>query len=97
MSEDTKVRVRSDVEDMYLKSLDRHLGNIVQQLHELADDVARHRTDLGRVPAPGLPMYAGVVGRVQHQVLWGLANLSLDGLAEIAANADVARLTEGKE
>jgi hypothetical protein len=57
----------------------------------LADEVERESKTFDRVGQPGRPSYADVARNVQHAVLWGLANLSLDGLTDAAQDADQAR------
>lgn len=64
---------------------------IATRLHELADEVSRLHADIERVPAAGRPNFALVACDVQHEVLWRVANLSLDVLTRLAADADEAR------
>lgn len=79
------------VERMTTAMIQRRLTDITRRLRDMADEVERAQSRLNRVPAPGVPTYATVVSNVQHSVLWGLANLSIDGLTTLAAEADVAR------
>lgn len=78
-------------ESLNVRMLQDQLDVIAGGLHNLSDAVVQIREQLVRVPALGAPNYATVVADVQHRVLWKLANLNLDGLTALAAEADVAR------
>lgn len=68
----------------------RDIDEIVSRLHRLADEVAAN--SLVREPGVmGTPPYTDAAQRVVHTVMWGVANLSLDGLITSAAAADKAR------
>lgn len=79
------------VTEMNVAKLDRRLDAIAEQLNRMAAEVRQHRARLTKVPAPGLTDYAGIAAEVQHVVLWGLANLAVDGLTRPAAEADASR------
>lgn len=84
----------SSLTDHNRKHLADRIGEIANQLRDLASNVDRYALDIEAVPTPGRSSYASIVSNVQHDVLWGLANLHLDNLARTAAEADVARTTE---
>lgn len=72
----------------------RRIRSAATRLRSLADDLDRHAKDAEMVGQPQRPSsYAQVASTVQHDVLWGLANMSLDGLTTDAGDADIARAT----
>lgn len=80
--------------EMNVAALRRRMQAVSRRLEDLSVSV-RHRIDsLDRVPSPGVPNYATVAATVQREVLWGLANLSIDALTSPAADADVAKARE---
>jgi hypothetical protein len=64
-----------------------------ERLRDLADQLDRYASDVYSVPTPGRPNYVTIAVSVQHDVLWGLANLNLDNLTTRAAEADALRPT----
>lgn len=74
-------------------------ASIAAGLRRLADDVERQarevRDRIANGPAADQSPHSYAASRVQHEVLWGLANLDLPGLTKAAAEADAAAaLTE---
>lgn len=80
------------VEKSYANVIARQLGTIAGRLRDLADSAEREARDLTKVPGPGRATYASVVSRVQHEILWGLANLNLSSLTDNAQQADEYRI-----
>lgn len=80
MNDRTLISIHADM-------LRSRMEKISARLRDMADAVDRHAADIDRVPTPGRASYGSVVASVQHEVLWGVANLSLDGLTSAAADA----------
>lgn len=64
---------------------------IASRLRGMAEEIDRHANDIKLIGTPGHPMYGSIASRVQHALLWGLANLSADALTTDASEADIAR------
>lgn len=86
--------------ETYAQQIGRRLDNVAAKLRDLADRTERAAQQARNVPnhtpPQALPTYGnatftGVVGDVQHTILWGLANLQLSELTRDAAEADLAR------
>lgn len=72
----------------------RRIRSAANRLRSLADDLERHAKDAETVGQPQRPSsYAQVASTVQHDLLWGMANMGLDGLTTDAWDADAARIT----
>jgi hypothetical protein len=80
------------IEKSYAGRLASRLNAIAGRLRELAEWVEREATRLDAVPAPGRATYASVIGQVQHELIWGFANLSLADLTGDAQQADEYRI-----
>jgi hypothetical protein len=86
----------SDLRDLAMKAVadadpDRPGGRRLQAVKILRDGDGKRRQLRDYIAA--VDCYAMVARNVQHAVLWGLANLSLDGLTDAAYDADQARTT----
>jgi hypothetical protein len=91
MSDETKPPLPT-AEEYGRDELIRYIHRLAADLRGLAHTVELSALSVARVGAPGIPSYARVAARVQHDVLWGLANLSLDRLTAAAYDADAGRL-----
>jgi hypothetical protein len=80
-------------EEVAADQLRGRIEKVAARLRDLADEVERESRTFDRIGQRGRPSYAMVARNVQHAVLWGLANLSLDGLTDAAYDADQARTT----
>jgi hypothetical protein len=78
-----------NTESMHREQLKRRMRLVATSLHHLA--VAADRAVADVVEVNDGDAYARIVGDLQHEVLWGLANLNLDSLVGSACGADVAR------
>jgi hypothetical protein len=78
-------------EEFATDQLRGRIEKVAARLRDLAVEVDRESRTFDRVGQPGRPSYATVARNVQHAVLRGLANLSLDGLTDAAHDADQAR------
>lgn len=78
-------------EELATARLRRNIVAMAERLRKLADEVERETGAFDRVGSQGRPDYASVAVNVQHTVLWGVANLSLDKLTESAWWADEVR------
>lgn len=67
---------------------ERNTAAIVARLRDIADQAERDA--VVRPVTHGAPPHSWAAQQVQHSVLWGVANLSLDGLTNAAAEADEA-------
>lgn len=84
MSNDKNART---LEGLAADQLISRINTVADRLRSLSDTVRQQQ----RAP---MRAYADLAAAVQHEVLWGLANLNLDGLTNAAAEADAARLAE---
>lgn len=66
----------------------RNAAKIAADLRSIANQVERDAEV--RETFHGAPPHSWAAQQVQHAVLWGLANLNLDGLTNAAAEADAA-------
>lgn len=67
--------------------------SIALDLERQARYVRQHAEDFKRLDAERGPRTYGVVsGRIQHSILWGVANLGLEALTDLATDADATRL-----
>ena len=64
------------------KSFDAAITTILARLEGIADNVRRAQTRYSEQSA------ARTAEEIQHAILWGLANLGLDGLTREAAESD---------
>ncbi len=80
---------------IHAEMMKHRVQSISARLRDLADEVDRHAQNIDKVPAPGSATYGTIASRVAHTVLWGVANLHMDGLATDATDADIAR-TKGE-
>jgi hypothetical protein len=82
------------LELVYAQTLHGHLRAVAERLRRMADAVGRSAEDVAEVGTSRAPTYATIVYNVQHEVLWGLANLNLDNLVSDASEADRIRAEE---
>ncbi len=79
-------------ERMMFESTERRyqqkLDSIVHDLRSMADAIEREKV-WDKPGISGVPRFANHATQVQHEVLWGLANLGLDNLTTNAAEADL--------
>lgn len=87
---DTPNTTDQTIESFYAGSLAGKLASMAAKLDRLAAAVRLAEENLDESSKRG--GYAGVVANVQHEVLWGLANLNLDGLVRDAQLADKYRI-----
>lgn len=87
MSEPSEI---PSVEQVYADQLRQDFAGIVARLRRMADDIEREAKQLD-TPAR-VPRYADLVGTVQNDLLWGVANLNLGSLTRHAQQADEYRL-----
>jgi hypothetical protein len=78
------------LEEVYTALLKSRIEGIVDRLRNIADQVECEQNPI--VGMPGTRSYAGIAARIQHAVLWGIANLDLSELTYTAFEADSARL-----
>jgi hypothetical protein len=78
------LRIASYREAGTRKTFDHSIETVLQGLERIADDIRRARTRYSEETA------VKIAYEIQHSVLWGVANLSLDSLAREAAEADEA-------
>lgn len=88
---DATEKLPPSVEQYAAGHLRDRIQGVAARLRDLAERVDRFADDVSRVGGPGRSSYANVAAEVQHEVLWGLANLSLDGLTQAAETPDLAR------
>lgn len=70
--------------------LANRIARVAADLRVLADrceSYARQTTSTDQPPAS----FANIASGVQHQLLWGVANLAMDSLVQAAYDADAAR------
>lgn len=78
-------------EQFAVRYLDKRIDAIAERIRDLAARVERSKVaGLDRPPAS----YGNVAAEVQHEALWGLANLHLDQLTVAAASADRGRVED---
>lgn len=80
-------------------SYDREVAEIAGKLRVIADEVAREGKARRNWTARGdeRPDYLLGAQRIVHTVMWGVANLHLDGLVNVAAEVHRARDIEAKD
>ena len=84
------IKPLTDTARMHREAFESGIWRRADRLRKLADDLDRIAARVADVPTPGTRSYATLAGSVQHTVLWGLANLSLDSLTSDAHDADLA-------
>lgn len=94
MSEPADTKRVKTLEEYSTDNLRRHARMVVKDLRHLADSVERSIEDISDVGSPGIPSYGYLAASMVKEVMWGLANLSIQRLGEDAARADVARAQE---
>lgn len=72
----------------------RAVARIVADLRRLGDEVEREANAIGRVGELEFNTYGYAASQIIHAVTWGMANLSLERIAQCAADADAARARE---
>lgn len=83
--------INPQIEKYQIERLRENAERIATDLERLAERVRDEARDFERVSGhTPQRRYGNVVSSIQHAVLWGLANLNIDRLATIAADADVA-------
>lgn len=90
------------IAEIYAKQLAGRVDSVAARLRRLAEDAERAANAVRQVPDQAIPTtlptvgrasFTGVVADLQHEILWGLANLNLDNLIRDAAEADLTRGT----
>lgn len=92
MSETTQLDPTS-LEAVYVKMLRDKVATVADELRRMADRIESATADTFDRGRP-VASYAQAAERVQHEILWGVANLSLPSLASHAAATDLARAEE---
>jgi hypothetical protein len=87
--------VSTDPIKQHLGNAERHYAGMVTEvaraLRDLAARVEREGTLRPERDVIGVPAGAWSAHQVVHAVMWGVANLGLDGLVTIAAEIDTLR------
>lgn len=81
----------NDLESVYRTMLAQRIAKVAAGLRDAADAVARYGAELDRVPSLSIASYTAVAAKVQHETLWMLSNLNLDGLTGLAHEIDEFR------
>jgi hypothetical protein len=97
MTDYVEPQIAADIETQNRTSLVSRMQTVAARLRDLAADVERYAERIENVPTAPVRSnvyvpYAEIVESAQSKVLWGVANLSLDGLTSDAAMADRFRL-----
>lgn len=85
-----------DMTPVYTNLLQSRIADVALRLRSLAATIDREASRVSGVPGPGIATYSEIASSVQHEVLWGLANLHLDSLTSNAAEADRLRIEEAR-
>lgn len=80
--------LNEEIEKYQLSRLQENAERLAKDLERLAQHVRDEARDFQKVSQSR--RYGNVVASIQHAVLWGVANLSIDRLVTIAMEADVA-------
>lgn len=94
MSEPADTKRIKTLEEYSADDLRRHARMAVKDLRGLADSTERWIERIPDVGSPGIPSYSYLASVIVKEIMWGLANLSIQRLGEDAASADVARAQE---
>lgn len=79
--------VAAESEKVMAANLRRDLTQVGDRLRRMADTIERIAAEADAPDRSG--SYADLASRVQHEVLWGVANLALDRLTREAYNLDL--------
>lgn len=77
--------------DFGVKRYEERLACIVRDLRHLADEVERDARVRTEPDVMGTPALIWSAQTVVHRVMWGLVNLNLDGLVNVAGDTELAR------
>jgi hypothetical protein len=88
---DEKPGVQRQIEEVSADMLKSRFERIANSLRRLADGADAASGDVDDAAEGKRPNYSDIAARVQHEVLWGLANLGLDALISAARDADDAK------
>ena len=83
---DRRREMAAEAEIAMRKELQRAMRQSVSRLTDMAQAIEHIAQELDQ---PVVGLYASYVARVQHEVFWGVANLSLDRLTREAGNLDM--------
>lgn len=84
----------TDMEQHQRERLEGLVAKTVARLHDLAQRVemeARRGISNAAEGRQKWSTYGRAVGQIEHEVSWGVANLTLSQLMEVAADCDLAR------